>query len=82
MARCKHEKALDGLTMNVCVAINFIEQMVDGRSLNMRQLALILNDLDMANDSAMHFALDMGWRKINNRKTGRRKNSGRASDKP
>ncbi len=77
MPRCKHEKALDALTKSVCGTILFIDQLMKIPGLDLvdrgKRIAKITNSLEMANDSAMHFALDMGWRKINHRKRGRSK---------
>ena len=73
----EYKKCLVSLTGSVAQALSLIDAAMRWPSTVERgeRIAMICNALDMANDSAMHFGLGYGWKKIQNiKKGGDRKN--------
>ena len=64
----KYKGALAELVGNVERSIAAFDDVMKEPSTNRRgkKIATILNFLDMANDGAMHFGLDWGFKKIEN----------------
>lgn len=64
------EKALHDLTTAVCHAASLVDDAMKGPSNEQRgrNVANVMNWLDHQNDAAMHFALGMSFKKIENRK--------------
>ena len=63
-----HKKYLILLTKSVAQCLSRLDCIMREESTIERgkKIAKLSNFLEMENDSAMHFGLDYGWRKINN----------------
>ncbi len=64
----EYKKHLISLTKTVAQFLTAFDIIMKEKSTALRgkKLAKICNALDMSNDSAMHFGLDYGWKKIKN----------------